>query len=105
MEIIKKYWLEITIGLLTAGFIILYPIIVGGSPGAVSEFRGAFGSLAAVSYLLYLGVFSLLSFFIKKKKLPAKYIYFAHAIAFVLGYYLLFATYFSIANGGLPSIV
>lgn len=106
MTFIGKYKIQIAIALSTAIGIYMYPIIRGGgSAAAASEFRTAFGQLALISYVLYLGFQFILLKLISRFQMHGSFVYLAHVVAFGLGYYLLVAAYLSIAASGIPSII
>ncbi len=106
VALIRKYKIQIAAALLTAVIIYVFPIIKGGgSPSDVSSFRSAFGQLALISYVLYLGSSFIFLKLVRRFQLHRFSVYLAHAVAFAIGYYLLVAAYLSIAAGGIPSII
>lgn len=102
---LKRNYIPALVALGTVLFIFLLPLTKGGSDSSISEFRSAFGQIAAICFVLYLGIYWVLAKIVRSLSLNPHLIYLAHIFAFILGYYLFFATYSGIAHGGIPMIV
>lgn len=107
MLLFRRHAAELIVAITTALFIYLYPFFVypGASEESAHSFRNAFGSVAVISYIVYLAFLALFWWLVRKFHLGSPFFYAAHVAAFLLGYSILYWAYYSISHGGMAMIV
>jgi hypothetical protein len=102
ISLINKNKIQLTVGVVTGIFIITYPFFRPETQEDAAAFRSLFGQIAAISFLLYVGLFAIFSIILKKFQLTRNFIYLAHITAFIIGYSLLLWAFYSVANLAFP---
>jgi hypothetical protein len=106
-NVLKKISIPVIVAILTAALVTFFPVSPNSNPGDIHSFRTIFSQIAIISYVVYLLLLGIFTFFISSTKLSSSYKYLTHLaallIAAALGYYLFAGFFFSIANYGIGS--
>jgi hypothetical protein len=87
--ILERYKIQILVGIFTCVILFYFPVFL-------SQF-------AIISYILYLGLFALLSRFLLAKKTSSTYTYASHLITFLIAYSIFGFMYYGFTHmSGFP---
>ena len=81
-NLLKRYQIQLTIGIGTLVFVVLFPIMEGGTFNDSYSFTASFGQYALISYLVYLVLSALSNAFFQD--VPTRV---THITAFVIAYF------------------